>query len=140
MYATKYQTHLVAIHFFYLCVALTSDRWTFRGKDSYITITACYVCKNVDLINYVLQTGSMSENHIAEIVASVLKAAITVWMLPCQHVPPIVYDNAERHDMLIRYVELQFAVRLFLETNILAPPQIKLSKTCKLWWSCKGRF
>lgn len=55
----------------------------------------------------------MSENHIAEIVASVLKAAITVWMLPCQHVPPIVSDNAERHDMLIRYVELQFAIRLF---------------------------
>lgn len=73
---------------------MTTDGWTSRGTDSYITITACYIDQNWDLINNVLQTRPMPENQTAENVPSVLKAAITEWMLPCPPVPLIVSDNA----------------------------------------------
>lgn len=43
---------------------------------------------------------------IVEIVVNVFKVVIIVWMLFCKYVLLIVFDNVERYDMLIRYVEL----------------------------------
>lgn len=99
---------------------MTTDGWTSRGTDSYITITACYIDKNWDLINNVLQTRSMPENHTAENVASVLKAAITECILPCPPVPPIVSDNAKNMVKAAELLETCFYLGCFAHTLNLA--------------------
>lgn len=45
----------------------------------------------------------MPKNYTAENVASVLKAAISEWMLPCPPVQPIISDNAKN---MVKAVEL----------------------------------
>ena len=43
-------------------VTMTSDGWTSRATDSYITITAVLVV-DWKMVNYVLQTRPMPESH-----------------------------------------------------------------------------
>ncbi|XP_062566541.1 E3 SUMO-protein ligase ZBED1-like [Saccostrea cucullata] len=101
-------------------VALTTDGWTSRGTDSYITITACFIDGDWNLINNVLQTRAMPENHTAENIANVLKAAITEWNLPSPPVPPIVSDNAKNMVKAAELLETSFYLGCFAHTLNLA--------------------
>ncbi|XP_060557870.1 E3 SUMO-protein ligase ZBED1-like [Ruditapes philippinarum] len=73
-------------------VALTTDGWTSRATESYITITSCHINNDWELISHVLQTRAMPCSHTAENVAQVIREAITEWKLPQN--PPLVTDNA----------------------------------------------
>lgn len=44
-------------------VAITSDGWTSRSTESYVTVTATFVDANWEMQNYVLQTRPMPESH-----------------------------------------------------------------------------
>ncbi|XP_048730602.2 E3 SUMO-protein ligase ZBED1-like [Ostrea edulis] len=76
-------------------VAITSDGWTSRSTESYVTVTATFVDANWEMQNYVLQTRPMPESHTAENVASVIREACKEWKLPSPlGPPPLVSDNA----------------------------------------------
>lgn len=62
----------------------------------------------------------MLENHTAENVASVLKAAISEWMLPCPPVPPIVSDIAKNMVKAAELLETSFFLGCFAQTLNLA--------------------
>lgn len=73
-------------------VALTTDGWTSRATESYVTITSCHITEDWCLKSFVLQTRAMPLSHTAENVSTVIKEAIKEWGLPAN--PPLVTDNA----------------------------------------------
>ena len=73
-------------------MAITTDGWTSRATESYVTITSCHISEEWCLKNYVLQTRSLPVSHTGINIANVIKQAITEWGLP-EH-PPLVSDNA----------------------------------------------
>ncbi|XP_060082377.1 E3 SUMO-protein ligase ZBED1-like [Ylistrum balloti] len=91
-------------------VAITTDGWTSRAVDSYITITAHYLCEhfeNWELCNRVLQTRVIHESHTAVNVGAVLSSAITEWGLArLNGQVPVVTDNASNMDGAVRAVGL----------------------------------
>lgn len=44
-------------------VALTSDGWTSRATQSYVTVTSSYVNENWELVSNTLQTRPLDESH-----------------------------------------------------------------------------
>ncbi|XP_061162789.1 E3 SUMO-protein ligase ZBED1-like [Saccostrea echinata] len=76
-------------------VALTTDGWSSRATESYITITSTHIDKDWNICNFVLQTRMMPESHTGENVAEVLRNAVREWNLPIFYgFPPVVSDNA----------------------------------------------
>ncbi|KAJ8303649.1 hypothetical protein KUTeg_018759 [Tegillarca granosa] len=74
-------------------VALTSDGWTSRATQSYVTITSTHISQNLELVNYVLQTRSMPESHTGENIADCLQQALKEWNIPDSPLY-LVSDNA----------------------------------------------
>lgn len=72
-------------------VSLTTDGWTSRATESYITVTSCHIKEDWILQNYVLQTRYMGESHTGQNIANVLSQAIIKWGLPGH--PALVTDN-----------------------------------------------
>ena len=83
-------------------VALTTDSWTSRATESFVTITSCHISDDWCLKNYVLQTRAMPLSHTGQNIANVIQEAIIEWGLP-EH-PPLVTDNAS--NMLVAGREL----------------------------------
>ncbi|KAL3881266.1 hypothetical protein ACJMK2_027722 [Sinanodonta woodiana] len=73
-------------------VALTTDSWTFRATESYVTVTACFIALDWTLQSYVLQTRALPESHTGTNIAAVLLSAVNKWGIPSN--PPLVTDNA----------------------------------------------
>ncbi len=44
-------------------VAITTDGWTSRATESFVTITSCHIDCNWEMRNHVLQTRVLSESH-----------------------------------------------------------------------------
>ncbi len=73
-------------------VALTTDGWTSRATESYVTITSTHISDDWQMHNYVLQTRELPLSHTGENIANVLKDAINEWGLP--ECSALVTDNA----------------------------------------------
>jgi hypothetical protein len=71
-------------------VALTTDSWTSRSTESYLTVTSTHIDKSWKLINYVLQTRPMYEGHNGENIATVIHEALKEWEIQSIPIPPIV--------------------------------------------------
>ena len=61
-------------------VALTTDGWTSRSMEGYITVTAHFI-HEWEIKNYVLQTRRMDQSHTSENLSEVLTSAISEWNL-----------------------------------------------------------
>lgn len=44
-------------------VALTTDGWTSRATESFVTVTSTHVSNDWELKNYTLQTHTLPESH-----------------------------------------------------------------------------
>ena len=76
-------------------VALTTDGWTSRATQSYITVTAHVIDPDWKMHNFVLQTRMIAESHTGTNIAEVLNAAVEEWGVQRGTQPiPIVNDNA----------------------------------------------
>jgi hypothetical protein len=73
-------------------VALTTNSWTYRATESYVTVTACFIVLDWTLQSYVLQTQALPESHTGANIAAVLLSAVNEWGIPSN--PPLVTDNA----------------------------------------------
>ncbi len=58
-------------------IAITTDGWTFRCTQGYITITAHIINSDWEMVNFVLQTRPLFESHTGANIAEVLQAAVT---------------------------------------------------------------
>lgn len=75
-------------------IAVTTDGWTSRAAQSYITITAHYIDDNFEIQNHTLQTRQLNSSHTAENLAEVLTKAVEEWGVKKSQPVAIITDNA----------------------------------------------
>ena len=81
---------------FRLCdnLALTTDIWTSRTTQAYVTITAHYITEEWKIQSYVLCTCEMAERHTSINIATRIEEAAEMWNIDGKHVSAVVTDNA----------------------------------------------
>ena len=80
-------------------VSMTTNGWTSRATQSYITITAHVINAEWELAGFVLQTQPLLESHTGANIAEVLKEAVAEWQLERQQQGiAVVTDNARNMD------------------------------------------
>lgn len=83
--------------------SITTDGWTLRAAQSYITITAHGINSDWKMVNCVLQTRAMFESHTGHNIAEVLTAAVNEWDLKrANRDIAIVTDNARNMDVAVK--------------------------------------
>lgn len=102
-------------------IALTTDGWTSRCTQCYITITAHTIYSNWEMVHFVLQTRPHFESHTGVNIAEVLQAAVTDWglMKPNRGIA-IVTDNARNMDVAVREAGFEPHIKCFAHTVNLA--------------------
>ncbi len=84
-------------------VAITTDGWTSRACQSYITVMAHVITTEWEIKSFVLQTRQHFESHTGTNIAEVLKAAIQEWELErAPHSTTVVTDNARNMEVAVR--------------------------------------
>ena len=82
-------------------VVITTDLWTSRAVESYLTITAHFINSDWKLESKVLQTKEMPERHTGENIAEVLCNAIKEWKVDERRICAVVHDNASNMNLAI---------------------------------------
>ncbi len=62
-------------------IALTTDGWTSRATQSFMTITAHYITDNWVIKNPVLQTRAVYECHVSDHLSEILQGAVAEWKI-----------------------------------------------------------
>ncbi len=62
-------------------IALTTDGWTSRVTQSFMTITAHYITDNWVIKNPVLQTRAVYESHTSDHLSEILQRAVAEWKM-----------------------------------------------------------
>lgn len=73
-------------------VALTTDSWTSRACESYVTITVHFMQSDWNMKSYVLQTRHLDVSHPGLNIGNALMESITEWKLPTKHEIGLVTD------------------------------------------------
>ena len=77
-------------------VALTSDGWTSRATESFLTVTVHYITSEWEMKSSVLQTRPLYESHTSEHLSEALTEAVTEWKLQRgSSTIPVTTDNAK---------------------------------------------
>ena len=100
-------------------VAITTDSWTSRAIQSYLTVTAHYITSDWKLESKVLQTREMPERHTALNIAEKLRDSIKEWKIDEERVSAIVHDNASNITLAVQNLGWQ-SVPCFAHTLQLA--------------------
>ena len=66
-------------------IALTTDGWTSRATESYITITSHYINDTWEMESTVLQTLPIYEAHTSGHLSAILRKAAVEWKLGRPH-------------------------------------------------------
>ncbi|KAM9350016.1 E3 SUMO-protein ligase ZBED1 [Symphorus nematophorus] len=77
-------------------VALTTDGWTSRATESFLTVTVHYITSEWEMKSCVLQTRPLYESHTSEYLSEALTEAVTEWKLQRDgSTIPVTTDNAK---------------------------------------------
>lgn len=102
-------------------IAITTDGWTSRATDSYVTITAHYITGNWQIANHVLQTRPVYESHTSDHLSGILKEAVIDWKISRSNVPvPVTTDNARNIANAVEAAGFSPHIRCFAHTVNLA--------------------
>ncbi|XP_062576895.1 E3 SUMO-protein ligase ZBED1-like [Saccostrea cucullata] len=113
-------------------VALTTDGWTSRATQSYVTITTQFIDSDWNMQSFVLQTRIMEENHTGVNIAQVLLNAVAEWNLTSK-APALVSDNAANMVVAAKESKLSPFVRCFAHTlNLAAQRGLKVKQVSVL--------
>ena len=75
-------------------VSLTTDIWTSRTQQAYLTVTAHFITGKWKMESKVLQTSEMPERHTRVNISERLKAAACEWKIANDRLATVVRDNA----------------------------------------------
>lgn len=98
---------------------MTTDGWTARAAQGYITITALFIDDNFEIQN---QTRPLNSSHTTENLAEVLTNAVEEWGLKKSQPVAITTDNASNIVSGISNISSEFSpqIRCFAHTLNLA--------------------
>ena len=115
-------------------VALTTDGWTSRATESYITTTAHYISQEWKLENKVLETTTLPCSHTGEALGEALDDTATRWNTKRQHgVNCVVTDNASNITLGVKLSGLQPHIGCFAHTiNLATKPGLGVHKLDQL--------
>ena len=74
-------------------VSLTTDIWSSRATQGYMTVTAHFISNEWKMKYHVLETSRMVESHTAENIASKLTKVMNDWKIT-DKISAVVTDNA----------------------------------------------
>ena len=118
-------------------VALTSDLWTSRTTESYITITCHFLSATWQLRSLVLETLKFNLNHTAEHIADALLKVAENWDISSK-VVAIVTDNASNIVAAVKITDWTHVPCFAHTLNLVVSEAIKsyenvsdLKKRCK---------
>ncbi|XP_041834229.1 E3 SUMO-protein ligase ZBED1-like [Melanotaenia boesemani] len=115
------KAHVVAVLGEATNVAITTDRWTSRATQSYVTITAHVITAEWEMVSFVLQTHPLFEKHSGSNIAQVLRDSVSEWKLERpKHGIAVVTDNARNMDVAVREAGLEPHIKCFAHTLNLA--------------------
>ncbi|KAK0143586.1 Zinc finger BED domain-containing protein 1 [Merluccius polli] len=98
-------------------VAITTDGWTSRTTEAYVTVTSHHIDSDWNIKNYVLQTRVLNEAHTWKNIRCVLKEACIEWEIKDKN-PALVTDNAS--NMTVVEANLSPHIKCFGHTINLA--------------------
>ena len=75
-------------------IALTSDSWTSKGTDSYITATAHFVNDDWNIVSCVVQCAPFEGNHTRERLENLLHEVMARYKVPDDKMVVVVHDEA----------------------------------------------
>ena len=101
-------------------VSLTTDIWTSRATQAYLTITSHFITKDWKMQSSVLQTREMPERHTGVNISERLLEATREWKLSADHIVSVVHDNAANVVLALELVEELHSSRCFAHTFQLA--------------------
>ena len=82
-------------------IAVTTDLWTSRAIQGYLTITAHFINSEWRLENKVLLTQEMAERHTGEHIAERLQDAMKEYKVDEQNIVAVVRDNARNMQVAV---------------------------------------
>jgi hypothetical protein len=62
-------------------VALTTDSWTSRATESYLTVTVHFITAEWEIQSHVFQTRPLESSHTSVNLGEELRAVVAVWKL-----------------------------------------------------------
>lgn len=102
-------------------IALTTDGWTSRATESYVTIMAHIMAPNWEMTSFVLQTRPLYESHTGINIREVLRSASEDWGLERPtHLTVVLTDNARNMDIAVRDSGFGPHIKCFAHTLNLA--------------------
>ncbi|XP_060077513.1 E3 SUMO-protein ligase ZBED1-like [Ylistrum balloti] len=100
-------------------VSVTSDGWTSRATESYVTVTCHYIDDEWNLKNKVLQTRKTNESHTGENIGHILVNSFAEWNIS-DKIFALVTDNARNMKSAAREANLSNHIGCFAHTLNLA--------------------
>ena len=115
-------------------MALTTDSWTSRAVENYITFTAHFIASNWSVKNFTLQTRLVSESHTAEHLAQGILDTIQEWKLDVNGIlPSVTTDNASNIVKATKLANIPIHVGCFAHTvNLAVQKGLKTSEVDRL--------
>ncbi|KAL0146480.1 hypothetical protein M9458_058111 [Cirrhinus mrigala] len=120
------------------CISITTDGWTSRATQSYVTITAHAMTSEWEIKTFVLQTWVLFESHTGHNIGEVLKSAVSEWELDmvCYNNHQgitVVTNNARNMGVVVKEAGLSPHVKCFAHTlNLASQAGLKVNRVSRL--------
>lgn len=116
-------------------VALTTDGWTSRATESFLTVTAHYITSEWEMRSCVLQTRPIYESHTSEHLSEVLTDVVAEWKL--ERVNSIILVTTDNAKNIVNAIDLAAGlgpqIGCFAHTvNLAAKSAISLNQVSRL--------
>ena len=110
-------------------IAITTDGWTSRATESFVTVTAYDIDSSRKLHNRVLQTRPLHESHTGINIAGVLTSAVEEWRLQRPHrLQPVCSDSAANMAVAVEHANMSPHIKCFAHAiNIAAQNVLKIN-------------
>ncbi|KAH7955965.1 hypothetical protein HPB52_005298 [Rhipicephalus sanguineus] len=97
-------------------ISLTSEMWTSRSNQSYISLTCHYLTSNFEMRSFALENRSVTGSHTACNILEHLQAMMEDWELPLKKVPAyVVTDNARNVRAALRGISCVHTLQLAIK-------------------------
>lgn len=112
-------------------VGITTDAWTSRATESYVTVTCHHISPEWEMVSHVLQTRAFFESHTGKNVADLLREVMAEWGLVDKD-PALVTDNASNMLVAAEISKLTHVKCFAHSLNLAAQRALKLPAVSRL--------